>query len=54
MLKSEIKFSFDVNYTVLFTDTADPVESATLEDSVLCPEVTCFLWAALYHNILII
>jgi len=51
MLKSKIKVSFNANYVVLFTDTADPVELAILEDSVLCPEVMCFEWAALHHNI---
>jgi hypothetical protein len=51
MLKSEIKYGFDANYTVLFTNTADPVESAIRKDPVPCPEVECFKWAALHHNI---
>jgi len=50
MLKSEINFGFDAIYTVLFTGTEDPVESAILEDSVLYPEAVCFNWAALQHN----
>ena len=51
MLKPEIKFGFDANYTLLSTGTVDPVELAILEDSVRCPDFTCFKWAALHNNI---
>jgi len=51
MLKSKINFGFDAVYTMLFTNTEDPVESAILEDSVVYPEAVCFNWVALHHNI---
>jgi hypothetical protein len=52
MLKSEKMWGIDRQYYVLFNNTSDPVESAIIKDAVLCPdEATCFIWAAVYHNI---
>jgi hypothetical protein len=51
-LRSEKKFGFNGLYKYIFTDTSDPVDSAIVKDAVLCPdEATCFIWAAVYHNI---
>jgi hypothetical protein len=52
MLKSEKKFGFNSLYKYFFTDTSDPVDSAIVKDAAHCPdEATCFIWAAVYHNI---
>jgi hypothetical protein len=52
MLNSDINFGLMRDYKILFPDTSDPVESAIVKNAVECPnEVTCFIWAAAYHNI---
>jgi hypothetical protein len=52
MLRSEKKFGFVIKQLNLFTNTLDPVDSAIFKDAVYCPdETSCFIWAAVYHNI---
>jgi hypothetical protein len=61
MLKSEKKFGIPiVDKTILyshisdfvFPNTSDPVDSEIVKDAVQCPDQpTCFIWAAVYHNI---
>ena len=52
MLKSKKMFGLAGRYNLLFTNTSDPVYSAIVKDAVQCPdESTCFIWAAVYHNI---
>jgi hypothetical protein len=53
MLKSEKKFGlFERDKIYLYPSTSDPVDSAIVKNSVQCADgPTCFLWAAVYHNI---
>jgi hypothetical protein len=52
MLKSEKKFGFSAWYSLFFPNSSDPVYSAIAKDALKCPdEPTCFIWAAVYHNI---
>jgi len=52
MINSEINFGLYRPYKSLFPDTSDPVDSAVVKDAVECPdEPTCFIWAAVYHNV---
>jgi hypothetical protein len=52
MLKSEKIFGFYRLYDVFFTNISDPAGSAIIKDAVKCTdESTCFIWAAVYHNI---
>jgi hypothetical protein len=52
MLRSEKKFGFIEHQESLFINSFDPVDSAILKDAGRCPdEPTCFIWAAVYHNI---
>jgi hypothetical protein len=52
MLNSDINFGLMRDYKILFPDTSDLVESAIVKDAVECPEeTTCFIRAAVYHNI---
>jgi hypothetical protein len=53
MLKSEKKFGFGrQNKKYMFLSTSDPVDSAIVKNAVHCPDdPTCFVWAAVYHNI---
>jgi hypothetical protein len=51
MLKSGKKFGFNWGYASLFNHTPDVIESAVLRDALQLPdEVTCFIWATVYHN----
>jgi len=39
-------------FEYLFTNALDPLYSAIFKDAVQCPdEPTCFIWAAVCHNI---
>jgi hypothetical protein len=52
MLRSEKKFGYVRRQEILFTNIFDPVDFAITKDAVRCPdETTCFIWAAVYHNI---
>jgi hypothetical protein len=52
MLRSKKMFGYVREYDKLFTYTSDPVDSAIVKKAVHCPDVpTCFIWAAVYHNI---
>jgi hypothetical protein len=52
MLRSGKKFGFVRQQKYLFINNFDPVDSAIAKDAVLClDEATCFIWAAVYHNI---
>jgi hypothetical protein len=52
MLKSEKKFAFVPGYTLFFKDTSDPVDSTILSHALKCHSAsTCFIWAAVHHNI---
>jgi hypothetical protein len=53
MLKNEKKFGLlELDRIILFPNTSETVNSAIAEDAVQCPdELTCFIWAAVYHNI---
>ena len=52
MLNSEIHFGFSFLNKLLFPDTSDPVDSASIKNAVECPNpFTCFIWASTYHNI---
>jgi len=52
MLKSERKFGFPTGYKSFFPKTSEFVDSAIVKDAVDCTnEDTCFVWAAVYHNI---
>ena len=52
MLKSENAFGFPRLYELFFPNSSDPVDSAIFKNAVQCPdELTCFIWAAVYHNI---
>jgi len=52
MLRSDKIFGFDQYFRTLFHETSDPVYSAIIRDAAQCPdEPTCFIWAAVYHNI---
>jgi hypothetical protein len=55
MLRSEKKFGFIKRQEFLFINRFDPVDSAIVKGAVCCPdETTCFIWAAVYHNISIV
>jgi hypothetical protein len=55
MLRSEKNFGFFELQEYLFINSFDPVDSAISKDAVHCPdEPTCFIWAAVYHNISIV
>jgi hypothetical protein len=52
MLNSEMNFGFRGIYKILFSDTSDNLDSAIFKNAVECPdEITCFMWASIYHNI---
>jgi hypothetical protein len=53
LLKSEKKFGLrEIYKEYIFLDPSDPVDSTIVRDAVQCPDQpTCFLWAAVYHNI---
>jgi hypothetical protein len=52
MLNSEMKFGLTPRYKRLFPDTSNTLDSAIIKDAVeIADESTCFIWAALYHNI---
>ena len=52
MLKSDKMFGFDLNSEYFFPKISDPLYPAIVGDAVECPdETTCFIWAAVYHNI---
>jgi hypothetical protein len=52
MLNSEINFGFMGEYKALFPNTSNPVDSTVVKDAVECTdEPTCFIYAAIYHNI---
>jgi hypothetical protein len=52
MLKSDKIFGFFHYFKMIFLTTSDTVSSAIVRDAVQCPdETTCFIWAAVYHNI---
>jgi hypothetical protein len=52
MLKSEKKFALSHGYGRFFDDTSDPVDSTIRNHALNCLNVTtCFIWAAVHHNI---
>ena len=52
MLKYEKIFGISRPYSFIFNHTSDLVDSAVVKDAVRCAdEPTCFVWAAVYHNI---
>jgi hypothetical protein len=52
MLRSGKLFGLVRQQERLFINSFDPVDSAIAKDAVRCPdEATCFMWAAVYHNI---
>jgi hypothetical protein len=52
MLKSGNKFALVDGYRRLFKDTSDNVELTIRNHALNCyKEPTCFIWAAVYHNI---
>jgi hypothetical protein len=52
MSRSEKMFGFVEEQESLFINSFDPVDLAIVKDAVQCPdEATCFIWAAVYHNI---
>jgi hypothetical protein len=52
MLKSEKKYAFLGGYATLFNGTSDPVDSTVRSHALNCyKESTCFIWAAVHHNI---
>jgi hypothetical protein len=52
MLQSEKKFGFYRLYEKIFPSATDPVYSIIVKEALQCPDdPTCFIWAAVYHNI---
>jgi hypothetical protein len=48
----KLDFSFDTAYKLLITDSSETFDSAIVKEALECPkETTCFIWAAIYHNI---
>jgi hypothetical protein len=51
MLASDMKFGFQENFEIFFTETSDPTDSTILKNAVRCPDYnTCVEWATHYHN----
>ena len=52
MLKSKKNFGFSNIHLEILDNTSDSVSSAIVNAAVECPDdATCFIWAAVYHNI---
>jgi hypothetical protein len=52
MLKLEKKFAFVKGYSTFFNDISDPVDSTIRNHALYCDkDYTCFIWAAVHHNI---